>query len=65
VDISACDLFNLTIRQGLIMPQTSDDSLFALCTTIEGHLVALQNALPAQLYAPLDRALVNRMQINR
>jgi len=27
---TACDIFNLTLRPGLIMPQTSDDSLFAL-----------------------------------
>jgi len=26
---TACDLFNLSLRPGLIMPQTSDDSLFA------------------------------------
>jgi len=27
--ITACDLFNLTLRPGLIIAQTSDDSLFA------------------------------------
>jgi len=25
---TVCDLFNLTLRPGLIMPQTFDDSLF-------------------------------------
>jgi len=26
---TACDLFNLTLGQGLILPQASDESLFA------------------------------------
>jgi len=44
---TACNLFNLTLRPGLIMPQTSDDSLFFIL-----WLYLILSLLPGKHCAP-------------